>query len=212
MTRGGIEVAELSAMTRGEIERVKAFITRSTDRFRPSYGRRVIEVPRQSVFIGSTNADSYLKDETGGRRFWPVRCGTIDHAGIDRDRDQLWAEAVALFNAGEVWWLTDTVSIKAREEQAARYQDDPWQAHIAKYCEGKANVSIDEILGGLLGIERAKWTQAEQNRIARCLTQMGWKRYRLSTPPRPWRYRPSQYVPVGGDTGTDTGTAEPIEI
>src|SRR6516165_10953905 len=58
-----VEVAELAAMTRGEIERVKAFVTRQVDRFRPSYGRRVIEVPRQSVFIGSTNADSYLKDE-----------------------------------------------------------------------------------------------------------------------------------------------------
>ena len=69
----GIEIAELASMTRGEIERVKAFITRKVDRFRPSYGRRVIEVPRQSVFIGSTNSEAYLKDETGGRRFWPIR-------------------------------------------------------------------------------------------------------------------------------------------
>jgi len=94
----GIEIAELASMTRGEIERVKAFITRKVDRFRPSYGRRVIEVPRQSVFIGSTNSDTYLKDETGGRRFWPIRCGgSIDLKAIARDRDQLWAEAVAQF-------------------------------------------------------------------------------------------------------------------
>ena len=82
----GIEVAELAAMTRGEIERVKAFITRKVDRFRPSYGRRVIEVPRQSVFWGSTNADTYLKDETGGRRFWPIRCNGIDVQAIKQDR------------------------------------------------------------------------------------------------------------------------------
>jgi predicted P-loop ATPase len=95
-----IEIAELASMGRPEIERVKAFITRSVDRFRPSYGRRVIEVPRQSVLIGTTNTDTYLKDETGGRRFWPVRCrDKIDLKKIERDKDQLWAEAVALFEA-----------------------------------------------------------------------------------------------------------------
>src|ERR1700722_16714651 len=104
----GIEIAELASMMRAEIERVKAFITRSVDRFRPSYGRRVIEVPRQSVLIGTTNTDTYLKDETGGRRFWPVRCrDKIDLKKIERDKDQLWAEAVALFDAGTPWWFTD---------------------------------------------------------------------------------------------------------
>jgi putative DNA primase/helicase len=112
-------------MTRGEVEKVKAFITRSTDRFRPSYGRRVIEVPRQAVFFGSTNALEYLKDETGGRRFWPVRCGRIDHDAIARDRDQLWAEAVALYNAGEPWWLTDeALLLEAHGQQEDRYQGD----------------------------------------------------------------------------------------
>src|SRR5262249_23113654 len=113
----GIEIAELASMTRGEIERVKAFITRKVDRFRPSYGRRVIEVPRQSVFIiGSTNSDAYLKDETGGRRFWPIPCGNIDLKAIERDRKQLWAEAVVQFNAGTPWWIadTDTISNKLR--------------------------------------------------------------------------------------------------
>ena len=185
-----IEVAELAAMTRGEIERVKAFVTRQVDRFRPSYGRRVIEVPRQSVFIGSTNADSYLKDETGARRFWPIRCGAINHEAIERDRDRLWAEAVSLFNAGRPWWLTDTAMVtQAREQQADRHQDDPWQPAISKYCEDRTDISIDEILSNLLGIERAKWTQTDQNRIARCLIQMGWKRYRGPRPMRAWRYR-----------------------
>ena len=108
----GIEVAELSAMNRGEVERVKAFITRRIDRFRPSYGRRVIEVPRQSVFFGTTNADTYLKDETGGRRFWPIKCGVIDLKAIRRDRDQIWAEALELYRAGTRWWLTDKQEIE----------------------------------------------------------------------------------------------------
>jgi predicted P-loop ATPase len=187
----GIEVAELSAMTRGEIERVKAFITRSTDRFRPSYGRRVIEVLRQAVFFGSTNALEYLKDETGGRRFWPIRCGKIDHDAIARDRDQLWAEAVALYNAREPWWLTDeALLLEAHGQQEERHQDDPWHEFIANYCAAAEDVAVAEILEAL-GIDRARWTQADQNRVARCLVRLGWERYQKRRPSggRSKRYR-----------------------
>jgi predicted P-loop ATPase len=195
----GIEIAELASMTRGEIERVKAFITRRVDRFRPSYGRRVIEVPRQSIFIGSTNSDAYLKDETGGRRFWPIRCGNIDLKAIERDRNQLWAEAVAQFKAGIPWWITDTEVVGlVRDEQAARYVDDPWQEPIAKFLQSQTDVSIGEVLSNLL-IERARWTQADQNRVSRCLKVLGWERYRRPRPSREWRYR--RVAPV--DTGTE---------
>src|SRR5262249_44718291 len=112
----GIEIAELASMSRPEIERVKAFITRKVDRFRPAYGRHVIEAQRQSIFIGSTNADTYLKDETGGRRFWPIKCGKIDLKALERDKDQLWAEAVALYGKGVGWWLTDAEIIGAARE------------------------------------------------------------------------------------------------
>jgi predicted P-loop ATPase len=186
-----IEVAELSAMTRSEIERVKAFITRSVDRFRPSYGRRVIEVPRQAVFFGSTNALEYLKDETGGRRFWPIRCGRIDHDAIVCDRDQLWAEAVALYNSGEPWWLTDeALLLEAHGQQEDRYQEDPWHGFIAQYCVNAEDVSVGEILEAL-GVERGRWGQGEQNRVARCLVRLGWERYRKRLPSkvREWRYR-----------------------
>ena len=174
----GIEIAELASMTRSEIERVKAFITRKVDRFRPSYGRRVIEVPRQSVFIGSTNSETYLKDETGGRRFWPIRCGgNIDLKAIERDRDQLWAEAVAHFKAGTKWWVTDTDTIAlVRDEQADRYVDDAWQEPIARFLRSQADVSIGDVLSNLL-IERARWTQADQNGVARCLKVLGWERF-----------------------------------
>ena len=207
----GIEIAELASMTRGEIERVKAFITRKVDRFRPSYGRRVIEVPRQSVFIGSTNSDAYLKDETGGRRFWPIRCGgNIDLKAIERDRDQLWAEAVAQFNAGTPWWITDTEIIGlVRDEQAARYVDDPWQEPIAKFLRSQTDVSVGDVLSNLL-IERGRWTQADQNRVARCLKVLGWERYRGPRPLREWRYR--RVAPVESGTEDDDWDQQPIDI
>jgi predicted P-loop ATPase len=190
----GIEIAELTSMGRAEVEKIKAFISRKVDRFRPSYGRRVIEVPRQSVFVGSTNADTYLKDETGARRFWPIRCGKIDLKAIKRARDQLWAEAVAMYNAGKPWWLTDEATLAlAKAEQADRYVDDPWQPAIDEFLQDRADVSTDEILSHL-GVERPKQTQTDQNRVARCLKIRHWTRYRGPRPKREWRYRPP--VPV----------------
>ena len=122
-----IEIAELDAIGKAEVSRIKAFLTRTTDRFRPPYGRYTIEVPRQCVFAGTVNPDTYLRDETGNRRFWPVRCGTIDIDALARDRDQLWAEAVARFRAGAIWWLdTPELIAAATAEQEKRYQADAW--------------------------------------------------------------------------------------
>jgi putative DNA primase/helicase len=123
-----IEIAELDAIGKAEVSRIKAFLTRTTDRFRPPYGRYTIEVPRQCVFAGTVNPDTYLRDETGNnRRFWPVRCVTIDIDALARDRDQLWAEAVARFRADAIWWLdTPEVVAAASAEQDKRYQADVW--------------------------------------------------------------------------------------
>ena len=197
-----IEVAELSSMHKGEVEKVKAFVSRRVDRYRPSYGRNVIEQPRCCIFVGTTNASVYLRDETGARRYLPIACGTIDLAAIRRDRGQLWAEAVQLYRSGTPWWLVDASVIEtAQEEQAARYVPDEWGEVIADYVGGKDVTTVSEVLEHALFIDKAKWDRAGQMRVAQCLTTLEWKRKRAScdeTGKRPWKY----HRPPNGD-GTD---------
>ncbi|MGP6089772.1 VapE domain-containing protein [Antarctobacter jejuensis] len=199
-----VEIAELDAIGRAEVSRIKAFLTRTTDRFRPPYGRYTIEVPRQCVFAGTVNPDTYLRDETGNRRFWPLRCGTIDIDALAHDRDQLWAETVHRFRAGAIWWIDDPdLLAEAREEQDRRYQSDAWddliehwltheirtvsdgypdygnsRTETARRCEPLRDVSVGEILDEAIGLEPGHWTRGDQMRVSAYLKAKGWERYR----------------------------------
>jgi len=114
------ELAELDGISRADIDSTKAFLSRTTDHYRPPWGKRAADFPRHCIFIGSVNGDEYLKDSTGGRRFWPIRCRSIDIPALLNDRDQLWAEAVARFRGGTKWWLDDEEIIaQATAEQEA---------------------------------------------------------------------------------------------
>src|ERR1035438_10082972 len=109
-------------------------MSRSTDRFRPPYGKRLIESPRQCVFAGSVNHNTYLRDERGGRRFWPVATRTIRIDELARDRGQLWAEAAISYHRGASWWL-ESLSLNrlAEREQSERYEGDSWDELISAW-------------------------------------------------------------------------------
>lgn len=187
----GFEISELDAMSKAEASRIKAFASRSTDRFRPPYGARIVENPRSCIFLGTTNSHAYLKDETGARRFWPIKTQRIDLTGLAEARDQLWAEADRLFAAGAAWWIVNPEAKRIAEgEQTARYQTDPWDSLIAEHLQAAADVSVDEILRDVLHIGTDRWTQADANRVARCLTARGLIRFQARTgDKRTWRYR-----------------------
>lgn len=177
-----VEIAELSAMRRSEVERVKAFISRPVDHYRPSYSRRSQDFPRRCVFIGSNNSDEYLADSTGGRRFWPARAGEIDLTALRRDVGQLWAEAVAAFKAGERWWLDAEIESLAHAEQDDRRIVDPWEEKVLSYArEHSTGLTNDPVtIGGALmaiGLSLPQHDQTAHTRVGRILTGNGWVRH-----------------------------------
>lgn len=167
-----VEFAELDALGRVDSSRIKQHISATNDVYRPSYGKRSITVPRQAVFAASCNPEKYLKDETGGRRFWPVRCGTIHIDALRRDRDQLWAEAVHLYRQGEQTWATADMTY-LKEAQEERFQEDPWEEPIMEFVYAKKEVLISDILGHLR-VDLPRQTQSDKNRVAKVLGRLGY--------------------------------------
>lgn len=189
-----IEIAELDSMNRSETSRIKSFMSRTADRFRPPYSRHLIESLRQSVFCGSVNHSMYLKDETGGRRFWPVLCTRILMTELQRDRDQLWAEAVVAFRNDRAWWL-DSIELNrlADQEQIARFESDPWETRITEYLSNRDDTSVSEVLEQCIGKKPEQWVQADQQRVGKILVLRGFNRYRTGPKDgRVWRYRAPQ--------------------
>ena len=169
-----IEMSELVSMRRGEIERVKAFLTARTDHFRPPYGRRAVDVPRQNIFAASTNEEQPFVDSSGNRRFWPVRCGNIDAASIERDRDQLWAEAYHRYRQGEVWWLdTPELDSLARQEQEERYEPGVWDDIVLEWADDPRQ---REDLSNGVTIPLAPWDGSEPGKVT--ITDISHPRHR----------------------------------
>lgn len=182
-----IEVSEMHAMNRAEAAQLKAFITRPIERYRPSYGRKEVIEPRQCIFVGTTNRDCYLRDETGGRRFWPVKAGAIDIDTLTHDRDQLFAEAMVRYRKGESWWPDRYFEQQyIMPEQAARYEADAWEEDIAAYLETQDKVTVGQVAHDALNIEKPRIGTGDQRRVAAALEQLGWRRLPVDPQGKRW--------------------------
>jgi predicted P-loop ATPase len=172
------EIGELSGISRADTNKVKAFVSRSTDRGRPAYGRFKENRPRQSIFIGTSNDDQYLRDATGNRRFWPVRTTNIDTDGLRRDRDQLWAEAAHRDNEGASIVLPRGLWADAGAEQDQRLERDPWLDELVDLGGPQVGdydrVTSKELLADYLEIPPERQQPHLLKRLANVMKQLGW--------------------------------------
>lgn len=174
-----VEIAELDMFSKSDVNTLKRVISSPQDEFRAPYDRRPAKFPRRCVFVGTTNQDKYLMDETGNRRYWPIPTGEIKLNEIKLHRDQIFAEAVQLFNDGHTWW--EMPKELTEEVQSSRMMDDAWFEVISKYISDPlvryAGVTPTEIATSekCLNIDIGRVTSKEASRIGRILRQLGWR-------------------------------------
>lgn len=135
-----VEIPELAGFNKAMIESVKAFLSKNSDKYRPPYGKRSVVVERQCVFWGTTNSRFFLGDITGERRNWPVACGVQPqtkevHEGLPRERDQIWAEAMAYYHAEVSLLLSPELERIANEKRADFSEEDPLLDTVKAFLE-----------------------------------------------------------------------------
>ena len=140
-----VEISELEAFRRVDINRVKQFLSQQADRFRAAYGRHVQECPRCCVFFGTTNNQEYLQDKTGNRRFWPIDTGIQApiksvFTDLDREVDQIWAEAYTRWQMGETLYLGPDLEHLAQAEQEAHREHSTQEGIILDFLEQKVPI------------------------------------------------------------------------
>lgn len=212
-----VEIGEMDSFSKADVTKVKSAITSRFDTYRPSYGRVTRSFRRECIFVGTTNEQEYLRDASGGRRFLPVKVRAVDIPGILAARDQLWAEAVAMYREGYRWWeLPDD----AAEQQEDRFAEDSWQGLLQRWLAGRCMDSCypgripnagnglkvpwtttAELLSWGLSIDMGKHGKPEQMRVAAIMRRLGWEHRRITLEggdrERRW-LRPAQPGSTGG--------------
>ena len=170
----GYELGEMDAHAR-EAAITKAFVSMREDTYRPSYGRNTVHRDRQIAFCATTNAETYLADETGARRWQCLKCGAVDLARVAAERDQLWAEATHRYREGEAWWLSGALETEAAADVDSRYQGDSWEDTLPFLLRDHTSVTSSGALL-LLGVEHGKQSRGDAMRVGAALRRMGWSR------------------------------------
>lgn len=186
-----VEIGELDAIRGRSASKVKDFLTQPSDIFRPAYARTKICAPRACVYAGTTNESHYLDDPTGARRYWPVLVRRLDDQALQRDRDQLIAEAVHEYRAGSQWWpTTDDECATLRHSASDRQEEDVWTEQVLR-AAAAAERSTCDILVAAVGLEPARQTRKEASRVAGILRFHGYSLVRRragseQSRPRTW--------------------------
>lgn len=209
-----VEIEEMDSFSRVETNSVKKAVSVRSDRFRPSGAHGYAkDHPRQCVFIGTTNRDDWNKDETGARRFWPIRCTMVELDLLRRQRELYFAEAVACYLAGESWWEMPEEETKA--EQTERYDADPWLEPVAKFVGMMSSVTTNEVMQEALKIPVDKLSRSDQMRVATCLRVLGWSKRDGGKATRIGRkvvqvWYPPPMVATQGEVATEVATPKSL--
>ncbi|MXQ08019.1 hypothetical protein GQ651_09195 [Alphaproteobacteria bacterium GH1-50] len=189
-----VELSEMAPTRAADIESLKAFLSRGTDKSRHAYARLHERTPRRCAFIATTNNAQFIRDKTGGRRFWPVNCEkVIDIDGLRVARDQLFAEARDAFNANEPWHLSEEIEQLAREAQEEAAELDPWEELLSNHIQqqneqGKPAEGFSTTgLLGIVGMEPGRWCNKDAARMGQIMKGLGYtKRRRGKDSSRKW--------------------------
>ena len=189
-----VEMGELAGFNKKDIDWLKSFLSRQVDRCRLSYGRRSKDFSRQVVFIGTMNPsgdNTYFRDDTGNLRFWPVLCRDINIPRFILDRDQLFAEAKAVYfnlkkqkddgilTGDYPFYLQDKAFKIAEEEQKQREIIDPWEMDVLRIITGKPEVTTMQVLSDI-GVPVSQRGQYELTRIGKILKKFKWHKKQLA--------------------------------
>lgn len=200
------ELGELDAMRKSDARALKAFVSSQQDSYRPPYGRNTQDVPRTTVFVGTTNDDEFLVDPTGSRRYWVVEVGACSPERLEADRDQLWAEAVHISKTGERWHLPADLDAE-RAAGAERYTPvDSWESPILEWTRHESDFTLDDVWRKALGHERSNASRADDMRIATILRRIGFDKHRRSdgaSRTYVWRRCPTSAQPPAPRLGTE---------
>lgn len=186
------EVGELDSFSQNKWTKIKDFISQREDKFRAVFGRWDSRYPRQLIFVGTTNEDEFLGDPTGARRWWPVDVApeggeekppelNIDIARLSRDRDQLWAEAMAAYSAGEKWHLPLEMVRDLKAAQARYKIHDAWEEAILLWLKAdprrrSMKVSSRMVLKEAIGMKDESITKSNGDRVGGILRGLGYIR------------------------------------
>jgi putative DNA primase/helicase len=169
------EISELDSFRKAENTRIKAFISSRFDSFRPPFGRHVVERPRQTILVGTTNEDQFLTDPTGSRRFVPIRVTKVNLAWLTEYRDQVWAEALVRYQAGEIWHYEGESALRLARESVPYQQGDPWEQPVLEYLQRRRlpTVTALDVLTGCIGVSLPHITRQERSRVTQLLRMLG---------------------------------------
>jgi putative DNA primase/helicase len=175
------EVAELDSVRRSANSATKAFLSAQEDNFRPAYGRHAITIKRHVVFAGTTNESQFINDMTGSRRYWPIRVNEVNLHWVRENRDQLWAEAIEAYKAGDTWYLDKEMDLRRHDSSKIYRQDDPWQEPISNYLMiQRGYVTMTMVMEDGLKIERGRMNRRDEMRISEILRELNYEKKRMT--------------------------------